>query len=251
MRIEAREREQSLKRDPNPGSGHIIALGELNHWGEWCQMLRNYLTNRERTMRVLNLYAGLGGNRKLWEGCEVVAVESHEKIAEVYQRLHPEDDVVVGDAHEYLRQNFRDFDFIWSSPPCPTHSRMAKATRHKNRNYPDMGLYQEILFLQHFYKGDWVVENVKPFYDFLVPPTTTVGRHCFWSNYQFEAEDVKRPENFINLANLAGKKALMDWLDIHYDENIYYKGNHCPAQILRNCVHPKLGLQIFNQRGDA
>lgn len=199
-------------------------------------------------MRVLNLYAGLGGNRKLWKGCEVVAVESHEKIAEVYQRLHPADTVIVGDAHEYLRQNFRDFDFIWSSPPCPTHSRMAKATRHKNRNYPDMSLYQEILFLQHFYKGNWVVENVKPFYDFLVPPTETVGRHCFWSNYEFDAVDVKRPENFINLANLAGKQALMDWLGIHYEENIYYKGNHCPAQILRNCVHPELGLQIFNQQ---
>jgi site-specific DNA-cytosine methylase len=63
-------------------------------------------------MRVLNLYAGLGGNRKLWKGCEVVAVESHEKIAEVYQRLHPADTVIVGDAHEYLRQNFRDWDYI-------------------------------------------------------------------------------------------------------------------------------------------
>ena len=64
-------------------------------------------------MRVLNLYAGLGGNRKLWSGCKVVAVESHKKIAEVYQKLHPNDEVIVGDAHEYLRQNFRDFDFIW------------------------------------------------------------------------------------------------------------------------------------------
>ena len=198
-------------------------------------------------MRVLNLYAGLGGNRKLWENCEVVAVESHERIAEVYQRLHPDDEVIVGDAHEYLRQNFREFDFIWSSPPCPTHSRMAKATRHKNRNYPDMSLYQEILFLQHFFKGQWVVENVKPFYDFLIEPTEIVGRHCFWGSGNFTAQDVKRPENFINLANLKGKQALMDWLGIHYPENIYYKGNHCPAQILRNCVHPELGLQIFEQ----
>jgi len=33
MRIETTEREttERLKRDPNPGSGHIIALGRLNH----------------------------------------------------------------------------------------------------------------------------------------------------------------------------------------------------------------------------
>lgn len=195
---------------------------------------------------VLNLYAGVGGNRKLWQNCQVTAVENNEKIAAVYQRLNPSDVVVIGDAHEYLRENFRAFDFIWSSPPCQTHSRMAKATRHKSRRFPDMQIYEEILFLQHFYEGQWIVENVAPFYKPLIEPTQKVGRHFFWSSYDFEADDVKRPTDFINLANVAGKKALMDWLDIHYEENICYKGNHCPAQILRNCVHPDLGAQIFN-----
>lgn len=82
-------------------------------------------------------------------------------------------------------------------------------------------------------------------------PANKVGRHLFWSNFEFKADDVKRPSNFINMANLAGKKALMEWLGIHYEENIYYEGNHCPAQILRNCVHPDLGLQIFEQVGNA
>lgn len=196
--------------------------------------------------QVLNLYSGVGGNRKLWNNCNVTAVESNEKIAAVYGRLNPDDTVIIGDAHEFLRANHADYDFIWSSPPCQTHSRMAKATRHKSRRFPDMQLYEEILFLQHFYKGHWVVENVQPFYDPLIEPTVVVGRHCFWSSYEFEADDVKRPSNFINMANVAGKKALMDWLGIYYEENIYYKGNHCPAQVLRNCVHPELGCQIFN-----
>lgn len=103
-------------------------------------------------VRVLNLYAGVGGNRKNLKNVDVVAVESNEKIAAVYQRLNPDDTVIIGDAHEYLRANFRDFDFIWSSPPCQTHSKMAKATRHKNRKFPNMTLYEEILFLQHFSK---------------------------------------------------------------------------------------------------
>ena len=196
-------------------------------------------------MKVLNLYAGVGGNRKHWKNCEVTAVESNEKIAAVYQRLNPEDTVVIGDAHEYLREHFAEFDFIWSSPPCQTHSKMNKATRHKNRRFPNMALYEEIIFLDNFFKGDWVVENVVPYYQPLVEPTQQVGRHLFWSSFDFEAEDIKRPGNFINMANLAGKKALMEWLGIHYDESIYYAGNHCPAQVLRNCVHPDLGIQIF------
>jgi len=104
--------------------------------------------------------------------------------------------------------------------------------------------------LQHFFKGPWIVENVVPYYEPLIE-AKKIGRHLFWSNFVFEAEDVKRPANFINMANLAGKKALMDWLDIHYEENIYYGGNHCPAQILRNCVHPKLGKQIFDAVREA
>lgn len=202
-------------------------------------------------MKVLNLYAGLGGNRKEWKDCEVTAVESNEKIAAVYERQHPNDKLVIGDAHEYLLEHYSEFDFIWASPPCQTHSKMAKATRHKNRKFPNMTLYEEVLFLQHFFKGKWVIENVVPFYEPLIQPTVQIGRHCFWSNFDFEAKDVKRPSNFINMANLAGKKALMDWLGIYYEENIYYAGNHCPAQVLRNCVHPKLGEQIFNQARSA
>ena len=196
-------------------------------------------------MKVLNLYAGVGGNRKHWTNCEVTAVESNEKIAAVYQRLNPNDTVIIGDAHEYLRAHHADFDFIWTSPPCQTHSKMAKATRHKNRRFPNMALYEEIIFLDNFFKGGWVVENVVPYYAPLIEPTQQVGRHLFWSSFDFEADDIRRPANFINMANVAGKNALMEWLGIYYEENIYYAGNHCPAQVLRNCVHPDLGRQIF------
>jgi DNA (cytosine-5)-methyltransferase 1 len=196
-------------------------------------------------MKVLNLYAGLGGNRKNWKDCEVTAVEIDTRIAAVYQRQHPQDNLVIGDAHEYLRQHYASFDFIWSSPPCQTHSKMAKATRHKLRRYPDMTLYEEIIFLRHFFSGLWVVENVVPFYTPLIPGKR-LGRHMFWANFDFEVCDVPRPQGFINRADLAGKQALMDWLGIYYEENIYYGNNHCPAQILRNCVHPKVGEGIFN-----
>ena len=105
-------------------------------------------------MNILNLYAGIGGNRKLW-GNEhnITAVEYDEKIANVYKELYPKDTVIIGDAHEYLRKHFREFDFIWASPPCPTHS-VLQMTRYYDENlkYPDMKLYQEIILLQSFLK---------------------------------------------------------------------------------------------------
>jgi DNA (cytosine-5)-methyltransferase 1 len=192
--------------------------------------------------KILNLYAGLGGNRKLWDA-EVTAVELEPKIADVYRRQHPNDTVIVGDAHEYLLENYQSFDFVWTSPPCQTHSRMVCG--HKTKRYADMKLWQEIIFLKHHFPGRWVVENVIPYYDPLIRPTMQVGRHLFWSNFWFTADEVKQPDDFIVLSDVAGKKKLQEWLGIHYEENIYYGDNHCPAQILRNCVHPNLGAQIL------
>ena len=202
-------------------------------------------------LKVLNLYAGLGGNRKLWTDCQVTAVENDIRIAKVYKSLYPEDDVIRKCAHQYLLENFDKFDFIWSSPPCQTRSKMAKATRHKHlRRYPDLSVEQEVIFLKHFFKGKWVVENVDDFFGDLIP-SKKIGRHKYWSNFDVGDYAEPIPKDFINLANVAGKKKLQDWLGIHYEENIYYGKNHCPAQILRNCVHPNEGSAIFNKMKEA
>lgn len=135
-------------------------------------------------MNILNLYAGIGGNRKLWGNKHnITAVEYDEKIANVYKELYPKDTVIIGDAHEYLRKHFREFDFIWASPPCPTHS-VLQMTRYYDENlkYPDMKLYQEIILLQSFFKGKYVIENVKPYYKPLINPTFSIDRHNFWSS---------------------------------------------------------------------
>ena len=96
-------------------------------------------------MKVLNLYAGIGGNRKLWKDVDVTAVELNPEIAKIYQDFFPQDKVIVADAHQYLLEHFEEYDFIWSSPPCPSHSRVRKATRHQNPPiYPDMKLLNVI-----------------------------------------------------------------------------------------------------------
>ena len=196
-------------------------------------------------MKILNLYAGIGGNRKKWEG-KVTAIEMEKKIAAVYESFFKEDDVILGDAHQFLLDHCDEFDFIWSSPPCQKHSRMVKATRHKKKQYIDIALYQEIICLTHFFKGKWVVENVKPYYDPLILPTAIIGRHYFWSNFPISYFEQPSHPNFIQAESPAEVQALKDWLGLNYEGNIYYGKNHSPAQILRNCVHPDLGKHILN-----
>lgn len=192
-------------------------------------------------MRVLNLYAGLGGNRKFWENCEVTAIEYSEKIASVYQSFYPKDTVILADAHEYLRLNYQDYDFIWSSPPCQSHSKMIRSGRNQGPRFPDLKLYEEILFLQNNFHNQWVVENVKPYYKPLILPSVICGRHLFWSSFYFDIEDVKSPPNFMN----AKEGDIKKWLGLKYSGSIYYERNHDPCQVLRNCVHPLIGKQIF------
>jgi len=192
-------------------------------------------------MKVLNLYAGIGGNRKLWENVEVTAVEIDPKIASIYQKFFPNDKVIIADAHQYLLDHFKEFDFIWSSPPCPTHSRIRKfsaVARGQNEPiYPDMRLYQEIILLQHYFKGMWVVENVIAFYDYLIQPLE-VGNHWFWTNFVISGKKFKNRGHDSGVEELQERKG--------FDLSKVDCGGIEKKLLLRNCVEPELGLHVFN-----
>jgi len=200
----------------------------------------------DKHIKILNLFAGLGGNRKKWTNVTVTAVESDPKIAKVYQDENPNDEVIVGDAMEYLKKHRNDFDFIWASPPCQKHSRMMKATRHDVADFFDPMLYQIIIFLDNFYDGDWLVENVKPYYKPLIEPTKILGRHLIWSNFVVTDFDVPNIKNFSMMGTTKDTDRFKEWLGIRYEGNLYYDGNHCPGQVLRNCIHPDFGDHILN-----
>lgn len=198
-------------------------------------------------MKILNLYAGIGGNRKLWTDCEVTAVELNPEIAGIYKDFFPFDFVEVGDAHKYLAERFKNFDFIWSSPPCQSHSRMRQFVGVNAKGYkpiyPDMSLYQQIIFLQANAKCRWVVENVNPYYEPLVKPTARLGRHLFWSNFpigKFETAS----------QNLRTRNKISDVEALHDIDLSAYKIAD-KRQILRNCVDPELGRHIFNEAVNA
>lgn len=201
-----------------------------------------------KKLKVLNLYAGLGGNRKLWLDCEVTAVELDPRIAEVYASQHPEDKIILEDAHQYLLDHYSEFDFVWTSPPCQKNSRMGRSGKHKKPRYPGLELYAEIIFLKsYFKKGLWVVENVNPWYEPLIRPSVILDRHFFWSNFKIDKfEAPKFPGGIMQKQNIEHMRKMQDWLGIHYEKPIYYGDNHSPSQVLANCVHPETGLHIFN-----
>ena len=191
-------------------------------------------------MKVLNLYAGIGGNRKLWNGIDCTAVEIEPKIAKIYQDFFPKDKVIVGDAHQYLLEHYDEYDFIWSSPPCQTHSRInnlnyIKKEQNQFPKYPDMRLYQEIIFLQHWFKGKWVVENVVSYYKPLIKPYR-LDSHYFWSNFVLKNnKDIKRHV----------REHVCDGIPNHgfdlSDINSAFK-----EQLLNNCVKPETGKYVFD-----
>jgi len=198
-------------------------------------------------MKVLNLYAGIGGNRKLWTDVEITSVELDPKIASIYKDFFPNDTLIVGDAHQYLLEHYAEFDFIWASPPCPTHSQLGRlrvlsdskvtGAYLSKAKYPDMKLYEEIILLKHFFKGKWCIENVIAYYQPLIKPTE-IQRHHFWHN--FHIRQIELDADNID----CGK--VKEWENkLGFDLSKY--PNLDKRKALRNCVRPELGLHILNE----
>lgn len=198
-------------------------------------------------MKILNLYACLGGNRYLWgDEHEITAVELDPELARMYQERFPNDTVIIADAHQYLLDHYKEFDFIWSSPPCPSHSR-ARYWNSSNYNttteavYPDMILYQEIIFLQHYYRtGKFVVENVIPYYDPLIEAQKR-GRHLYWTNFKLPADLNDR-----RIQVGAGKDELKRLCEFHNIDISSYKGEQSLIKIARNLVDYEAGKTILD-----
>lgn len=199
-------------------------------------------------MKILNLYAGIGGNRKLWgDEHQVTAIELDPKIANVYSALFPDDIVIIGDAHQYLLDHYEEYDFIWSSPPCPTHSQMGRlrayaksgvnSGQYSPAKYPDMKLYEEILLLQHYYKGKYVVENVTSYYKPLIPPQK-LDRHYYWANFNISPIS-------LGSDNIA-RGSVQEWSE-KFGYNLNDLKGLDKRKVLRNCVNPVMGNHILDQ----
>lgn len=193
-------------------------------------------------MKILNLFAGIGGNRKLWGiKHKVTAVELNPEIAAIYQDFYPDDKVIIADAHEYLLKYFKEYDFIWSSPPCQSHSQYRHNVGVLGKAFkpimPDMTLYAQIIFLQTYFMGLFVVENVKSYYKPLIKPTVCCQRHLFWSNFNIEEKEFSK-------ANIRNKNKISDFEGFEMVVNTTIKNKR---QVLRNMVNPEIGKYILEQ----
>jgi DNA (cytosine-5)-methyltransferase 1 len=194
--------------------------------------------------KILNLYACLGGNRYKWnevsENIEVTAIEIDPELAKLYKERFPSDIVIVADAHKYLLENYKNFDFIWTSPPCPTHSKARYARRETTSpEYPDMKLYQEIIFLDKWFNGKYVIENVIPYYSPLIPAQKR-GRHLYWANFKLPSILSERKCNFME-----GKNEVEKWIKFHKIDLTNYNGKQRRDKIARNLVDYVAGKTIL------
>ncbi len=196
-------------------------------------------------MKILNLYAGLGGNRQLWGNKhEIISIEINPVLAECYQGLYPNDKVIIGDAIEYLKKYFQDFDFICASPPCYTHTRFT-GQNHKPK-FPDLTLYSIILFLGKYYSGKYCIENVVPWYPPLIHKTVKLGRHLFWSNFRipdkkftpFKADLKLNPKKLAELRGIP--------FNIYQKIKGPWRNHDMKGQVLRNMVNPEIGKYILD-----
>lgn len=202
-----------------------------------------------KKLKGLNAYAGIGGNRLLWKNVQITAVEKNEAVAALYKKLFPEDEVIVADAHDYILKNFRQFNFIWTSTPCQTHSRL-NTTRPDLLRYPSMELYQQILLLKQFCNVPWVSENVVPYYDPLIPPPSNNWKHYLWSNISippFQYNPFPTGKKGLGFDTNESIKAMIRWLGLPITLKDLQGLDMRPVQVIRNCVHPKVGLHILNR----
>lgn len=197
-------------------------------------------------MRILNLYACLGGNRYKWNevksDIEVTAVEYDAEIAKVYQDRFPNDKVIVADAHQYLLEHYKEFDFIWSSPPCPSHSKIRITQKSRDTFtplFPDLKLYEEIIFLDNYYDGKYCVENVIPYYEPLIQGKKR-GRHIYWTNFNLPNSLNERKLDGILCTMTDEHKKLEIFHDLKVNANL---GGY--RDVLRNLVDYEAGKTIF------
>jgi DNA (cytosine-5)-methyltransferase 1 len=201
-------------------------------------------------MKILNLYACLGGNRYKWNevknDIQVTAVELDPELARLYKERFPNDTVIVADAHQYLLEHYKEFNFIWSSPPCPTHSKVRFTQKNQDfykPEYPNMMLYQEIIFLEHHFNGKYCIENVIPYYEPLIPAQKR-GRHLYWCNFKLPNNIAERSMTGVMCGQ--SNDELKKLCEFHKIDVSFYNGNQSKTKIARNLVDYEVGKTIFS-----
>lgn len=194
-------------------------------------------------MRILDLYGGVGGTGiGIHEVCQeefgleydYMIVENDEEVIKYHALNCPRSHIYKEDAINWL-DKLENFDFIWVSPPCKSHSMaMLFWSNTEKFRQIDKDLFKWIRKTRELKLPAIVVENVVPYYGFKYKPTCMIGRHVFWANFPILPFEVpKRPKAFDYMTK-------NDWCN--------YKGIIAATrEQARAAVHPAIAGGIFKQ----
>ena len=103
-----------------------------------------------------------------------------------------------------------------------------------------MGLYEEIIFLDNMFSGKYVVENVIPYYEPLIPAHKR-GRHLYWTNFNLPTSLNERKLG----GNTIEKGDIKKLCEFHDYDFYTYKGKQRMNKIARNLVDYEAGRTIL------
>lgn len=95
------------------------------------------------------------------------------------------------------------------------------------------------MFLQHYFKGGFVVENVIPYYKPLIEAQKR-GRHLYWSSFKLPNDINERKASIME-----GKDEVTQWCNFHKYDFRQYKGEQRTDKMARNLVDYEAGKTIF------
>ncbi len=192
-------------------------------------------------------------------GLSFTCLELDDKVASLHKEIYPGHLVLETDGIKYLYEHSSNYDIILVTLPCQKISKLTEMNSRQKQDKPGLeiaDLMDIIEFLQDVYTGNWFVENVKS-KDYSIQPNLYMDRHAIWSNvplqrtyklkdktFRFDKCTDARPglsktQTYLeNLQNYLGMK-------LPYRINI--RGNHAPAQIYREGLHPNIGLSLLKQ----
>ncbi len=208
-------------------------------------------------IKILDLFCGLGGVARGFQEYlieknikfEYYAVDIDFKILLTHKILNPKSITIKKDAYSLRDEELKEYDFIWASPPCETHSHLNFYNWNNPKKFkpPDMRLYKLIKRL-HILNIPFIVENVKPYYKPPIKPCTKIGRHILWSNISLKPFKVNLPNNFTNVKDDVKRLADYHELDITIAHKIKkILGISKTKAVLRDMVHWRIAYKIAEQ----
>ena len=90
------------------------------------------------------------------------------------------------------------------------------------------------------FKGKYVVENVIPYYEPLIPAKKR-GRHLYWTNFNLPSNLGERKGGIME-----GKDEVNRWCDFHDYDFFKYKGSQRLDKIARNLIDYEVGKTILD-----